>query len=75
MLAPDFISGASAAASALNENALVWKACDRALRRGGHEAAAECVLGRERDRVQRAVDLAPALAKRVGRAPRGRPRC
>ena len=64
--APGAISGASAAASAFNENALVWNACMRALGRRGHELAAERVLGRERDRVQHAVDAAPALSQVVG---------
>ena len=36
---------------------------DRALRRGGEEAAAEGVLGREGDGVQHAVDAAPAVAE------------
>ena len=39
---------------------------DRALRRRVEEVAAERVLGREGDRVQDAVDAAPALAQVVG---------
>ena len=72
---PSSISGSSAALSAFSEYALVWNAVRRALGRRLEEVAAEGVLGREGDRVQHAVDAAPALAQVVGdglRAARGR---
>ena len=56
----------SPTASAFSENADVWNAVDRALGRRVEEVAAERVAGSERDRVQDAVDAAPALAQ-VGR--------
>ena len=60
-LPPSSISGATASASALNEYALVRKASSADSRRRGHEVAAERVAGSEGDRVQRAVEAAPAL--------------
>ena len=46
-----------------------------ALGRRLEEVAAQRVLGRERDRVQHAVDAAPALAQLVGQRGRGRRGC
>ena len=67
MLAPSSgYRSASATPSALSENALVWNAVIALSARRRQEPTAERILGRERNRVQHAVDPAPALLELTG---------
>ena len=65
-IAPRVLSGVSASARSRSENARHVERRLRALGRGAEEVAAERVGGREGDRVQRAVDAAPARVELRG---------